>query len=151
MYYYEKLYKILCFRFWYVSIAACYLNETTCEWQHYQPKTDYTIDYDMWLVNGNPNTSSSNTFSYQFSFDRQNTLELYILFWLCYMVLVPLQCYAIRVQKHPVTRLFTTSLLLDFVGLCMILVHSLKFALDGVGYPRMCMVGDILDISSRVS
>lgn len=111
----------------------------------------YEIDYDIWLVNGNPNASSFNTLTYQFSFDRQNTLELYLLFWFVYMILVPLQCYAVRIQKHPVTKLFTASLLLDFVALCMILVHTLKFALDGIGFPKVAMAGDIFDILSRVS
>lgn len=132
-------------------MVACYRNESTCEWQHYEPNSYYEIDYDIWLVNGNPNTSSYNALTYQFSFDRQNTLEMYLLFWLCYMVLVPLQCYAVRIQKHPVTRLFTASLLLDFVALCMILIHNLKFALDGIGFPKLSMMGDILDILSRVS
>lgn len=131
-------------------MVACYRNETTCEWQHYEPKVHFEIDYDIWLVNGNPNTSSYNTLTYQFSFDRQNTLELYLLFWLCYMILVPLQCYAVRIQKHPVTRLFTASLLLDFVAICFILIHTLKFALDGIGFPKLSMAGDILDILSRV-
>lgn len=139
------------FRFWYVSLVACYLNTTTCEWNHLSSPLPYELYYDIWLVNGNPNGSSYNTLTYQFSFDRQNTLELYLLFWFVYMVLVPLQCHAVRTQKHPVTRLFTASLLLDFVALCMILIHTLKFALDGVGYPDLAMVGDIFDILSRVS
>lgn len=135
--------------FWYISMVPCYRNEETCEWHHYEPNEHYEIDYDMWLVNGNPNTSSYNTLTYQFSFDRQNTLELHLLLWLCYMILVPLQCYAARIQRHPVTRLFTASLLIDFIAICFILVHSLKFSLDGIGFPKLNMVGDILDILSR--
>ena len=138
------------FRFWYLSMVACYINETTCEWHHYDPIWSYTIDYDIWLVNGSPNVSALSTLTYQFSFDRQNTLEMYMLFWLCYMVLVPLQLHAIKIQKHPVTKLFTASLLLDFLALCLILVHALKFSMDGVGYPKLSMAGDIFDILSRV-
>lgn len=131
-------------------MVACYHNTTSCTWHHYDgPPAE--LHYDMWLVNGSPNRSTLNTLTYQFSFDQQNTLELYLLFWLCYMVLVPLQCYAARTQRHPVTKLFTGSLLLDFVALCLILLHSLKFALDGSGYPALCMAGDIFDILSRTS
>ncbi|CAH0545819.1 unnamed protein product [Brassicogethes aeneus] len=136
--------------FWYVSMVACYLNTTTCEWHHHEYPHSYEINYDIWLVNGNPNTSYS-PLTYQFSFDRQNTLELYIIFWLCYMVLVPLQCHAVKIQKHPVTRLFTVSLLLDFVALCLILIHTLKHAVDGEGYPKLEMMGDIFDILSRTT
>lgn len=135
-----------------MSIVACYLNKTTCNYQHYNSYSQhYEIDYDVWLVNGNPNNSAYSTLTYQFSFDRQNTMELYLLFWLCYMILVPLQCHAVKTQKHPVTRLFTASLLLDFFALCLILVHTLKYALDGEGFPKMAMTGDIFDILSRVS
>ncbi|XP_028134814.1 transmembrane protein 145 [Diabrotica virgifera virgifera] len=137
--------------FWYLSIVACYHDVSTCEWKYYHTYTPYEIDYDIWLVNGNPNGSSISTLTYQFSFDRQNTLELYLVFWLCYMVLVPLQCHAVKTQKHPVTRLFTASLILDFIALCLILVHTLRYALDGVGYPKLAMTGDIFDILSRTS
>ncbi|XP_018579615.1 integral membrane protein GPR180 [Anoplophora glabripennis] len=137
--------------FWYVSMVACYHNSTSCQWRYYESHTPYEIEYDIWLVNGNPNNSAYSTLTYQFSFDRQNTLELYLLFWLCYMVLVPLQCHAVKAQKHPVTKLFTASLLLDFIALCLILIHNLKYALDGQGYPKIALTGDIFDILSRTS
>lgn len=108
------------------------------------------IDYDIWLVNGNPNNSGFNSFTYQFSYDRQNTIVLYLLFFLCYIILVPLQLYAVRLQRHPVTRLFTASLLLELVAICLILIHVLKFAFDGIGYEKLEVAGDIFDILSRV-
>nr|CAD7572255.1 unnamed protein product [Timema californicum] len=82
---------------------------------------------------------------------EQDTAELYLVFFLCYIVLVPLQLYAATRQKHPVTRLFTASLLLEFLALCFILIHVLKFAFDGVGVGGMAVAGDILDILSRTS
>ncbi|KAL1516951.1 hypothetical protein ABEB36_000778 [Hypothenemus hampei] len=135
--------------FWYVSMVACYLNNSTCEWQHFNHHGSHEIEYDIWLVNGNPNNSAFST--YQFSFDRQNTLELYFVFWLCYIVLVPLQCHAVKIQKHPVTRLFTASLIFDFLALCLNLIHTLKFALNGEGFPKIQLTGDICDILSRTS
>lgn len=131
-----------------MSIVACYRNATTCQWEYYD-KHDI-LEYDIWLVNGNPNTSGLNSLTYQFSYDRQNTIELYLLFFVCYIILVPLQLYAARLQKHPVTRLFTASLLLEFVAVCLILIHVLKFSLDGVGYEQLEVAGDIFDILSRV-
>lgn len=135
-------------RFWYVSLVACYRNLLTCKWQHYEGHDE--LDYDIWLVNGNPNSSGVNALSYQFSYDRQNTVELYLLFFVCYVILVPFQLYAARMQRHPVTRLFTASLLLEFLAICLILIHVLKFALDGVGYQQLEVAGDIFDILSRV-
>ncbi|KAI5636154.1 rhodopsin-like GPCR transmembrane domain-containing protein [Phthorimaea operculella] len=146
-------------RFWYVSMVACYLDEKTCSWHHYtgasatNNKTSMnmpqTIQYDFWLVNGSPNLSFYNTLLYQFSFDRQNTLELYLVFWLCYVILLPVQIYAVRTQKHPVTKLFTFSLVLEFIALCFNVLHTVKFAADGVGFEGMSVAGDILDIMSR--
>lgn len=135
-------------KFWYLSIVSCYRNDTTCKWHHYDGHDE--LEYDIWLVNGNPNSSGLNTLTYQFSYDRQNTIELYTLFFVCYIILVPLQLYAVRMQKHPVTRLFTASLLLEFVAICLILTHVSKFMLDGVGYEQLEVAGDIFDILSRV-
>ncbi|KAF7992105.1 hypothetical protein HCN44_001430 [Aphidius gifuensis] len=135
--------------FRYVSLVACYRNKQTCQWEWYNESLD--IDYDIWLVNGNPNNSGSHSLTYQFSYDRQNTLELYLLFFLCYIILVPLQLYAVRLQRHPVTRLFTASLLLEFLAICLILIHVVKFAFDGVGYEQLEVAGDIFDILSRTT
>lgn len=132
-----------------MSLVACYRNTTTCQWEYYDKEDK--LQYDIWLVNGNPNTSGLNSLTYQFSYDMQNTIELYLLFFMCYIILVPLQLYAVRLQKHPVTRLFTASLLLEFIAVCLILIHVLKFALDGVGYEQLEVAGDIFDILSRVS
>ncbi|KAK6631883.1 hypothetical protein RUM44_006913 [Polyplax serrata] len=136
-------------RFWYVSLAACYRDAKTCKWHHL--KEEMNLEYDIWLVNGNPNVSSYNPLVYQFSFDRQNTLEMYLAFFLWYTVLVPVQVYASTRQSHPVTRLFTASLLLEFLAFCFILIHVLKFALDGVGLSKLAVAGDILDILSRTT
>ncbi|XP_063625655.1 transmembrane protein 145 [Cydia splendana] len=146
-------------RFWYVSMVSCYLNETTCTWHHYKgaPSKDnktmtnvpQKVQYDFWLVNGNPNQSLYNSLMYQFSFDHQNTLELYLVFLLCYIVLVPVQIYAVRTQKHPVTKLFTCSLILEFGAICFNFLHTVKFAADGVGFTGLDVAGDILDIMSR--
>jgi hypothetical protein len=129
--------------------VACYRNNETCQWEYYDKHNE--LDYDIWLVNGNPNNSGLNSLTYQFSYDRQNTIEFYLLFFVCYIILVPLQLYAVRLQRHPVTRLFTASLLLEFMAVCLILIHVLKFALDGIGYEQLEVAGDILDILSRVT
>lgn len=136
-------------RFWYVSLVACYRNENTCEWHH--TTDNISIHYDIWLVNGNPNNSAYNPLVYQFSFDKQNTVELYFVFFLVYCVLVPLQLYAVSRQRHPVTRLFTASLLMEYLGLILNLINVIKFVVDGVGYTDLAVAGDILDILSRVS
>ncbi|XP_065226243.1 integral membrane protein GPR180-like [Planococcus citri] len=136
-------------KFWYASFAACYLNQDTCTW-HYS-KDRIKIDYDIWFVNGNPNRSSFNPFVYQFSFDKHDTVELFLLFFVIYALLVPVQIYAVTHQSHPVTKLFTASLLMEFFGVSMNLLGAFKFAIDGEGYPRIAVMGDVLDILSRTT
>ncbi|ETN61988.1 hypothetical protein AND_006332 [Anopheles darlingi] len=145
-------------RFWYVSIVSCYQNVTTCQWHYYDYRKYHTeppeIDFDITLVNGNPNRQTLSFFNpllFHFSFDRQNTLEMYLIFFVVYLLMVPLQIYAVRLQKHPVTRLFTVSLLLEFVSVCLLLTHTIRYAMNGVGNEKLAVMGDIFDIFSRTS
>ncbi|KAI5736953.1 hypothetical protein M8J76_008819 [Diaphorina citri] len=136
-------------RFWYVSLVACYLNTSSCKWQYLNQEMN--IDYDIWLVNGNPNHSTHNPLVYQFSFDKQNTAQMYFLFFIVYCLLLPVQLYAVAHQRHPVTKLFTASLILEVVGIAFNLLDVLKYAYDGVGYSNLSCLGDILDILSRTT
>ncbi|XP_053967403.1 integral membrane protein GPR180 [Anastrepha ludens] len=160
-------------RFWYVALTACYRNRTTCKWHVYDrlknqnaanvvneflaspygilPPPTPALNYDIYVVNGHPNNSAAHPLTFQFSFDQQNLLEMYLIFLLVYMVLLPVQIYAVRLQKHPVTRLFTLSLASEFVSLAFITAHLIKFAMNGVGMPSMQTAGDILDIFSRTT
>ncbi|XP_018798933.1 PREDICTED: integral membrane protein GPR180 [Bactrocera latifrons] len=139
-------------RFWYVALTSCYRNRTTCKWQAYDHlKSHYELNYDIYVVNTHPNNSAAHPLTFQFSFDQQNLLEMYMIFLLVYMVLLPVQIYAVRLQKHPVTRLFTLSLASEFVSLAFITAHLIKFAINGVGMPNMQTAGDILDIFSRTT
>jgi Rhodopsin-like GPCR transmembrane domain len=156
-------------RFWYVSLVACYRNKTTCKWHHHdhdklQRGGNATtlfppvLNYDIMVVNGNPNQQQTmplaikhNPLTFHFSFDQQNTLEMYLILFVAYLILVPMQIYAVRIQKHPVTRLFTASLLLEFISQCLILFHLSKFAMNGVGNVSLAVAGDIFDIFSRTS
>lgn len=144
-------------------MVACYRNVTTCTWHYYDyRKFNHThapvISFDLYLVNGNPKQNAAeNVFDstispleYHFSFDQQYILQMYLIFFAIYLVLVPLQIAAARLQNHPVTRLFTISLSLEFISLCFMLGHWLRFAFDGVGNENLSITGSIFDIFSRV-
>lgn len=141
-----------------MALVACYRNRTTCQWHSHeslarQPNSTSTIlstlQYDINLVNVHPNNFAAHPLSFQFSYDQQNLLEMYFIFMLVYIVLLPMQIYAVRRQKHPVTKLFTLSLLSEFVSLALITAHLLRYAANGVGEPNMQTAGDVLDILSR--
>lgn len=141
-----------------MALVACYRNRTTCQWHSHENLARQTnrtstilstLQYDINLVNVHPNNFAAHPLSFQFSYDQQNLLEMYFIFMLVYIVLLPMQIYAVRRQKHPVTKLFTLSLLSEFVSLALITAHLLRYAANGVGEPNMQTAGDVLDILSR--
>ncbi|KAF0287908.1 hypothetical protein FJT64_013674 [Amphibalanus amphitrite] len=56
-------------RFWYISLVACHRDPVTCEWRH--TRQPISVQYDIWLVNGDPRKRAQNPLEYQFSFDEQ--------------------------------------------------------------------------------
>nr|CAG4650052.1 EOG090X03T7 [Sida crystallina] len=135
-------------RFWYVSLVACYRDiSSNCTWKPYEE--DVELDYDIWLVNGNPYAKNQNPLEYQFSFDNQDTVEIFLLFLVCYLFLTPLQVYAVNRQKHPVPKLFTMGLLFALTGVFLNVVHCLKFAFDGEGVNSAAITGGVFDILSQ--
>ncbi|XP_068146382.1 uncharacterized protein [Drosophila tropicalis] len=147
-------------RFWYVALVACYQNQSTCQWHSHETLSSRskstsslltTLHYDINLVNVHPNNSAAHPLTFQYSYDQQNLLEMYLIFLLVYIILLPMQIYAVRRQKHPVTKLFTLSLLSEFVSLALITVHLIRYAANGEGEPNMQAAGDVLDILSRTT
>lgn len=141
-------------------MVACYRDRNTCQWHAYNTPSNpsayvndtvYKLQYDIHVVNGHPNNSAAHHLTHEFSFDQQNLLEMYLIFLLVYIILMPMQIYAVSLQKHPVTKLFTISLLSEFISLVLITVHLLEFSINGIGLPNLQTSGDILDIFSRVS
>lgn len=157
-------------------MVACYRDEN-CTWHYFDAKkfraaghdrnstvaakksfnrrltdnADYEIKFDIYLVNGNPNQSTSNPFTFHFSVDQQNILEMNLIFLVVYLILVPMQIYAVRIQKHPVTKFFTISLILEFVSLVFSLSYYIQYTIGGIGSEAVKTTADILDILSRVS
>ena len=133
-------------RFWYASFVACYLD-TDCHWK--PTMDDVSLDYDIWLVNGNPYVKNQNPLEYQFSSDKQDTVEIFLVLLACYVFLTPLQIYAVMRQKHQVPKLFTAGLVLALLAALFNITHCLKFAFDGEGVSGAAVTGGILDILSQ--
>ncbi|KAK8748789.1 hypothetical protein OTU49_015993, partial [Cherax quadricarinatus] len=134
-------------RFWYLSLVGCMRN-SSCEWQHVA--TPLHVEYDLNIVNGKPNAADHNPFEYHFSFDKQDTVEIYlvcVLFYGC--VLVPLQVYAACRQIHPITRLFTATLVMQLAGLLFDTLHLLVFSFDGEGSEGVNIIGDLFNLLAQ--
>lgn len=46
----------------------------------------------------------------------QDTVEIYLAFFMCYLILFPLQVHAVLRQRHIVPRLFTSSVTLELTA-----------------------------------
>ncbi|XP_064484354.1 integral membrane protein GPR180-like isoform X2 [Ornithodoros turicata] len=137
-------------RFWYISMVSCYRigDKKTCQWKESSAE-DIPISYNIWMVNGNPGSSSHNIFEYQFSFEQQGSLERVLLFLVLYLILTCLQIYAALRQHHLVTRLFTVALTLQLLSFLWTITHLGFFAWDGVGVSTLGIVGDVTYMLSQ--
>ncbi|XP_076305830.1 transmembrane protein 145-like [Tachypleus tridentatus] len=136
-------------RFWYVSLVACHRTPNVCEWRESTQDSRAAIEYDVWLVNGNPFISNRNPLEYQFSFDQQDITEMNMGFFTLYLILVPLQVYAVVRQHHHLTRLFTASLVLQMLSLFSTLIHMIKFAFDGMGIEALSVAGEVVRLFAQ--
>ncbi|KAB7501553.1 Integral membrane protein [Armadillidium nasatum] len=134
-------------RFWYLSFVACRRNKS-CIWEYV--KEPLEVKYDLNIVNGRPFIPRTNPFEYHFSFDQQDTVEIYVFCLLYYgCILIPLQLYAVFKQVHPITRLFTATLLAQLAGLILDSLHLLIFSYNGVGVNALNIMGDLFNIVAQ--
>ncbi|VBB29258.1 unnamed protein product [Acanthocheilonema viteae] len=70
-------------QYWYVMMAACYLD-SSCLWK--PSVKEIIVHYDLWLTNGSPLMRYLNPFGHQFSFEEQNSAEIYMLLFILYIV-----------------------------------------------------------------
>ena len=134
-------------RFWYISMVSCYRNTSNVEkcWWAHNGNQDIQIDYDLWLVNGNPFTKHFNPFEHQFSFEYHDVFEIYLAFFGVYTVLVPIQMYALSRQKHVLPLILTITMCMEYMGIIFNFIHVFKFAFDGTGVNLLKVVGNFVD------
>ncbi|CAG0917843.1 unnamed protein product, partial [Notodromas monacha] len=140
-------------RFWFLSISPCRRQPSlNCTWKYTAVPNGVEIKYDIWLVNGNPYKTERNPLEYQFSFEKQDTAELYLVFLLTYAVLCVVSWCNWRLVKyrlgHPVFVLLA-SIVCMFLGLGLTSLHVCLFAVDGVGLPALGCVARFLRTFSQ--
>lgn len=140
------------FRYWFVSMVSCYhgssSNGSDCFWS-YDSDQQLTIDYDIWLVNGHPDHKDANPFEHQFSFELHDVFELYLVFFLAYTFVLPVQLYALSQQRHVIPLLLTSCIGLEYVGVIFNFIHVTKFAFDGEGVEALKVTGNFIDMVSQ--
>ncbi|KAF0287910.1 hypothetical protein FJT64_013676 [Amphibalanus amphitrite] len=79
-----------------------------------------------------------------------DTVEVHLAFLGLYTLLAPFQLYASLRQRHSLTRLFTGALVTGLAGWMLRAAHSVKMALDGVGWRPVSIIGDCLNMAAQV-
>lgn len=156
---YQFTFKIQDFnqpRFWYVSLAACVRD--ACEWTDLytglnkafnlsttsQP-CSYKIAYDIWLVNGNPNSSTRKQFEYQFSYELHDIFTIYLCSFVIYLCILPLIVYRVRKHFHKLYLQLLIYVAIELSSRFFSLVHNLVFSINGHGVYFMQIVGDLFE------
>lgn len=136
------------FRFWYISIASCWRNRTNnvCKWVPQAMKEEILIEYDIWLVNGNPSSRGLNPFEHQFSFEFHDVFEIHLVAFLLCLLLTLLWSYAFFKQRHLITKLLTVIIGGELLSTLLNLIHVTVFAFNGQGVGWMSKVGTLADI-----
>lgn len=129
--------------FWYVVFIACSLTQN-CSWT--SSIRDYVVDYDIWLVNGNPN-AKGDVFLKQFSFEEQDIIHIYMVALQMYIILGLCQLRASSITKQ--SRLPRRQRLLNYIVMLKIgalifqSTDTFIFALFGRGTVIFMFVGEV--------
>lgn len=139
-------------RFWYLSLVACIRNPQSCEWEttsvshprNFKVSSPKTINYSIWLVNGDPKLQGFNQFQHQFSFELHNTAEMFFVFLTLYVVLLVIAHIKLISHSSPHTILFLVHLWFASLGTLLTAIHLGVFAFDGRGLGLLSEVGILI-------
>lgn len=104
------------------------------------------INYDIWVVNGNPSSKGLNPFEHQFSFELHDVFEIHLVAFLVCSLLLLLWVYALIKQKHLITKLLTVVIGGELFSIFLNLIHVAVFAFNGEGVDWMSKLGTLVDI-----
>ncbi|XP_070578343.1 integral membrane protein GPR180-like [Ptychodera flava] len=138
---------------WYLSMVSCYHKNTTqdqesCSWHNDNQHQDVILKYDLWLVNGDP-LAKQNLFYFQFSYTLQGILGIYLAFTMFYLPLIACHTMAHSKYMHPIIKLFTLCLYVEFCGILLLFVHLIVYSQDGSGVEIVYQFGNVCDILSQ--
>ncbi len=142
--------------YYYVIIVACTNNETSqpsCNWAD---TSDVMFTYDMHLVNQDPDlVKTPNPFLYQFPYDMQSLLLIFLAFASCYYTLLVFHslmntrlCVDKTYRMHRLVKLFTFSLFFELVHVSLVMIHLSVYASDGVGVEALKYLGEVANLLS---
>uniref|UniRef100_A0A0N5A3C2 GpcrRhopsn4 domain-containing protein n=1 Tax=Parastrongyloides trichosuri TaxID=131310 RepID=A0A0N5A3C2_PARTI len=130
--------------YWYVVGVSCYLDEK-CEWKEFK-KDSATLEYDIWLTNGNPTLKWNNLFRLQLSFDKQRLEDIYFIALFLYIILFVIH----RQSSKSRDRLIKTSIYYKIIHYS-ITFHLISFFLSTLNICSVAWSGKGIDIANFLS
>ena len=140
--------------YYYLTYIACTRNGNisiypqACQWAS---SDNVAFAYDIQIVNSGPVLPSPHDpFTYQFPYNLKGILITFIVFTVCYAILVAFhfgvhtcQCTKKRYYMHRLIQLFTVSLVLETFHILLEMVHYSVYAQDGMGVIALKYLGEI--------
>ncbi|ESO94273.1 hypothetical protein LOTGIDRAFT_118765 [Lottia gigantea] len=139
-------------RYWFLSIVSCQLDrggsQPSCQW-HDTSSDNVTIDYDIWLVNGDPDLKHYNPFEHQFSFEMHDVFEIHLTALVICVIILPMWIYVYLKQKHAITQILSVCIGLQMSGIAANFLYVLLIAILGTGYTYLAVTGNFLALASQ--
>ena len=137
--------------YYYLTFIACTRGKNSsidpCKWDE-SPKVNFT--YDIQIVNSDISLSRRNPFTYQFPYEFQGVLIVFMVFTLCYITLVAIHfvmhakpCSNKRHSMHRLIKIFTVSLVLETFHVFLLVIHYAVYAQDGMGVVALRYLGEV--------
>lgn len=123
-------------RFWYLVIASCRGFED--------------IDYEVRFTN------QGGTWQQEFGVNEQGLATLYIVYFLVYSAALLLQTYAFQKRwsseyLHPIVKLSSATIILQFVAVFCAVVHYSAFVGNGFGAPVLDAAREVFGIAAKLT
>jgi hypothetical protein len=162
-------------RFWYISLVACTRDASnSCEWHdlseyelisshistHSNSSTthstsyalnydreqfSYRLAYDIWLVNGNPNSPLKNHFEHQFTYELHDIFEIYLSSLIIYLFIMPFVIYRLYWHYHRLYLLLIVYIGIEATARLLSLIHNLIFSFDGNGLYAFELISNLME------
>ncbi|CAF1065059.1 unnamed protein product [Brachionus calyciflorus] len=147
-------------RFWYLSLVACVRDN--CKWKDLasmdgtsQPlnksiqeddSPSYTIAYDIWLVNGNPNSEKKSFLEHQFTYELQDITEIYMCSFFIYFFILPFIVHRLKKHFHYLYLKLFIYVSVELTSRFLSIIHTLVYSFDGHGVIFLQFLSDLLEV-----
>ncbi|XP_078674377.1 transmembrane protein 145-like [Branchiostoma floridae x Branchiostoma belcheri] len=138
-------------RLWHLSFVPCRCNQSqtsNCTWVN-STNENGELSYDIWLVNGNPNSTQTDFLYYQLSYETQYVSIILLTYMTLYLIFLSVLSCGHRRHSHTIIRVFVASILLEWFGISLHFLHLAIYTFDGAGVLPVKHFGEVVDTVSQ--